>query len=105
LQRADLGNANLQDSDLFGADLRQADLTGAHFAKADLRYTDLRDAKWQGIDDVKLANVFGVRNAPPGFLEWAAKKGAVSTESDAEWLAMQERDHPRDSESSAEIPN
>lgn len=105
LQRADLGNANLQDSDLFGADLRQADLTGAHFSKADLRYTDLRDAKWQGIDDVKLANVFGVRNAPPGFLEWAAKKGAVSTESDAEWLAMQERDHPRDSESSAEIPN
>jgi hypothetical protein len=34
-----------------------------------------------------LANVFGVKNAPPGVLEWAAKK-AVSIESDAGWLAQ-----------------
>jgi hypothetical protein len=105
LQNADLGNANLEDADLFGADLRKADLTGARFAKADLRNADLRDAKWQGIADVKLANVFGVRNAPPGFLEWAAKQGAVSVGSDAEWLAMQEKVHLRVSESLVEPPN
>jgi len=87
LHKADLHNANLEDADLFGADLRQADLTGAHLAKADLRNTDLHDTKWQEIAEIKLANVFGVRNAPAGFLEWAAKMGAVSIESDAGWLA------------------
>ena len=87
LEKADLHNANLEDADLFGADLGQADLTGARLAKADLRHTDFQDAKWQEIAEMKLANVFGVKNAPPGFLEWAAKMGAVSVESDAGWLA------------------
>src|SRR6516164_428438 len=87
LHKADLHNANLEDADLFGADLRQADLTGAQLAKADLRNTDLHDTKWQEIAEIKLANVFGVRNAPAGFLEWAAKMGAVSIEADAGWLA------------------
>jgi uncharacterized protein YjbI with pentapeptide repeats len=87
LEKADLHNANLEDADLFGADLGQADLTGARLAKADLRHTDFQDAKWQEIAEMKLANVFGVKNAPPGFLEWAARMGAVSVESDAGWLA------------------
>jgi uncharacterized protein YjbI with pentapeptide repeats len=87
LQKADLQSANLQDADLFGADLRQADLTGAHLAKADLRNADLQGAKWQKIADAKLANVFGIKNAPPGFSDWAVKMGAVSVESDVEWLA------------------
>jgi uncharacterized protein YjbI with pentapeptide repeats len=75
LQKADLHNANLEDADLFGADLGQADLTGAHLGKADLRNSDLRGTKWQEIAEIKLANVFGVRNAPTGFWsgppEWA----------------------------------
>jgi uncharacterized protein YjbI with pentapeptide repeats len=88
LQKADLQNANLEDADLFGADLGQADLTGARFSKADLRNTDLHVVKWQEIAEIKLANLFGVKNAPPGFLEWAGKMGAVSIESDAGWLAQ-----------------
>jgi hypothetical protein len=87
LQRANLQNANLEDADLFGEDLGQADLTGAHLAKADLRNTDLHGIKWQEIAEIKLANVFGVKNAPTGFLEWAARMGAVSVESDGGWLA------------------
>ena len=87
LQKADLENANLEDADLTGADLGQADLTGARLGKADLRNSDLRGIKWQGIAEIKLANVFGVKNAPAGFLEWAAKMGAVSIQSDAGWLA------------------
>ena len=71
LQKADLQSANLQDADLFGADLRKADLTGAHLAKADLRNADLQGAKWQKIADAKLVNVFGIKNAPPGFLDCA----------------------------------
>ena len=88
LRKADLRNTNLEDADLFGADLGQADLTGARLNKADLRNADLRGAKWQEIAELKLANVFGVKNAPPGFLAWAAKMGAVSIESDAGWLAQ-----------------
>jgi hypothetical protein len=87
LQKAALQNANLEDADLFGADLGQADLTGAHLGKADLRNTDLHGIKWQEIAEMKLANVFGVKNAPTGFLEWAAKMGAVSIVSDGGWLA------------------
>ena len=87
LQNADLQNANLEDADLFGADLDQANLTGARLARADLRDTDLHGTKWREIAEIKLANVFGVKNAPAGFLEWAAKMGAVSVESDAGWLA------------------
>jgi uncharacterized protein YjbI with pentapeptide repeats len=88
LRKADLHNANLEDADLFGADLGQADLTGVHLGKADLRNTDLRGIKWQEIAEINLANVFGVKNPPAGFLEWAARMGAVSIESDAGWLAQ-----------------
>ena len=87
LQKADLENANLEDADLAGAELGQADLTGARLGKADLRNTDLSGINWQGIAEIKLADVYGVKNAPAGFLEWAAKMGAVSVESDAGWLA------------------
>jgi hypothetical protein len=86
--KADLRNANLQDTDFTGADLSEADLEGVDLSKADLRDTNLRDIKWEKIADLKLANIHGVRNAPPNFLTWAAAKGAVSIESDAEWLAL-----------------
>jgi hypothetical protein len=88
LEKADFHNANLEDADLFGANLGQADLTGAHLSRADLRNTDLHGIKWQEIAEIKLANVYGVKNAPTGFLAWAAKMGAVSIESDAGWLAQ-----------------
>ena len=88
LQKAALQNANLEDADLFGADLGQADLTGAHLGKADLRNTDLHGIKWQEIAEIKLANLFGVKKAPTGFLDWAVKMGAVSIESDPGWLAQ-----------------
>jgi len=105
LQRANLANANLQDADLTDADLRQTDLTGAHLAKADLRHANLLGVKWQEIADVKLANVFSIKNAPPGFLDWAVKMGAVSIESDADWFARLEADHPRGSEYLVEPSN
>jgi uncharacterized protein YjbI with pentapeptide repeats len=105
LQSADLQNANLQDADLTDADLRQADLTGAHLAKADLRNANLLGVKWEEIADVKLANVFHIKNAPPGFLDWVVKMGAVSIESDADWLARLEGDQPRGSESLVEPSN
>jgi hypothetical protein len=94
LQHADLREADLQDADLNGANLAEADLEDAKLARADLRQSDWRGAKWQKIASVKQANVFGLRNAPPGFIEWAQQHGAVAVESDNDWLAMLQREHP-----------
>jgi len=87
-QNADLRNATLQDADLQNANLEDADLGGADLNKADLRNTDLRNIKWPMIANLKLANIFGVKNSPADFSRWALEKGAVSIESDAEWLKL-----------------
>jgi hypothetical protein len=87
-QKADLQSASLQDADLNGADLRDSDLESANLAKADLRNADFGKAKWEKISDIKLANIYGIKNAPPGFEKWALENGAVSVESDADWQAQ-----------------
>jgi hypothetical protein len=87
---ANLRNATLQDADLQGADLGKADLEGTDLSKADLRFADLRDVKWSKIADIKLANIFGVKNPPADFNRWALQKGAVSIESDADWSKLLE---------------
>ena len=89
-RNADLRNATLQDADLQGANLSNAELGGADLSRADLRHTDLLNIKWSGIADLKLANIFGVKNAPSDFSAWALQKGAVSIESDAEWSKLVE---------------
>ena len=91
-RRPDLRNANLEDADLTGANLSEAELEGTDLSKADLRNADFRNAKWQKIIDVKMANVFGVKNAPPEFLNWAMQNGAVSEKVDAEWQALLARE-------------
>src|SRR5215468_4113915 len=88
LRNTDLRNATLQDADLTGANLSEADLGGANLAKADFRNSDFRNTKWQKIEGIKLANIFGIKDAPPGFLNWAIQNGAISTESDTEWQAL-----------------
>ena len=84
-QNADLRNATLQDADLTEVNLGEADFEGANLAKVDLRNSDFRNTKWQKIEGIKLANVFGIKNAPAGFLNWEIQNGAISTESDTEW--------------------
>jgi uncharacterized protein YjbI with pentapeptide repeats len=87
LVKADLSYANFADSDLNGCNLAEANCEDADFNRADLRNCDLKDLKWKGIKGVKLANLFGVKNAPQGFLQWAMQNGAVGIEADAEWQA------------------
>jgi uncharacterized protein YjbI with pentapeptide repeats len=89
-RNADLRNATLEDADLHAVNFSDADLAGADLSKADLRNSDLRNTKWSGIADLKLANIFGVKNASPDFNSWATQKGAVSIESDEEWSKMLE---------------
>ena len=92
LRNTDLRNATLQDADLTGANLSEADLGGANLAKADLRNSDFRNTKWQKIEGIKLANIFGIKDAPADFLNWAIQNGAISTESDTEWQALLARE-------------
>jgi hypothetical protein len=84
----DLRKASLEDADLNGADLSDSHLEEANLSKADLRTADLRDCKWEKISDIKLANILGIKNPPPGFEKWALENGAVSVESDNDWQAL-----------------
>ena len=79
----------MEDADLNGANLSDSDLEGTNLSKTDLRTADLRNCKWEKISDIKLADIFGIRNAPPGFEIWALANGAVSLESDTDWERLQ----------------
>ena len=82
--RVSFRGAALDDADFGGADLREVDLTGTTLANADLRNVDLHNVNWKHIATVRMANIYGVRNAPEGFVAWALKNGAVQTSSDSE---------------------
>jgi len=77
LEQASFQGAALDGSDLTGADLTGADFTDATLADADLTNADLREIRWEHITSVKNANIFGVKNSPAGFVEWAMKHGAA----------------------------
>ena len=78
--KAWLQGAQLNDADLFGADLTEANLAGANLANADLRDANLSNIRWREIANLKMANINGVKNAPDGFVSWAVKNGAITTE-------------------------
>jgi len=77
-----LSNSNLSDVDFVGAELWNADVSGARLGNTDLRYADLRGIRWRHIADIQAADVYGVRNAPDGFVEWALAHDAVSLPED-----------------------
>lgn len=91
LVKANLEYAMFADSDLNGCDLSEADCDDADFSRTDMRNSELKDLKWKGIREVKLANLFGAKNAPEGFIQWALQNGAVAIESDAEWQKLVEK--------------
>src|SRR5580693_7518688 len=77
LEQVSFQGASLDESDLTGADLAGADLTDASLTDADLTNADLRDVRWKHIASIKNANIFGVKNAPQGFVDWALIHGAL----------------------------
>jgi hypothetical protein len=85
-RKADFVNASLRDADLNGADLSGADLRETDLSRSDLRNSNLKDIRWEDITDIHLANVYGVHNAPAGFVSWALAHGAVAVESDPIWF-------------------
>jgi hypothetical protein len=79
-EKASLFEARMNDSDLQGTNLSGADLSGAVLDDADLRFAILTNTMWNNIRSIKRTNLYGIRNAPSGFLEWALKHGAVQAE-------------------------
>lgn len=85
LRGADLSECNLADSqfddaDMVGASLARADVAGISLQRADLRGVDLSQIKnWRQIKAISQANIFDIKNAPDGFVNWAKKMGAVET--------------------------
>jgi hypothetical protein len=84
LRGASFQRADLQDADLTGADLTGADLSGATLTNADLSNTSLSNLRWRDLGSVKNANIYGVKDAPDGFISWAKQHGAVQTEPDSQ---------------------
>jgi pentapeptide repeat protein len=72
-----LSNAVLNDADLAGADLSNAELAGAQLDRADLQNVNCQGLQWRGIRSMRSANLFGAKNLPEGFAEWARQHGAV----------------------------
>lgn len=85
LSGADLQFAELEDIDLTQANLQHTNLANADLSRADLRYADARDLAWKDIRSLHLANIHGIKNAPPEFLDFARSHGAVSLASDDDW--------------------
>ena len=83
LNECSLTGATLNDADLVGANLAEADVADVSLERANLRDTDLRNLKnWQQIKSIRQANIFGVRNAPEGFVSWARTRGVIETNSE-----------------------
>ncbi|MBB5344736.1 uncharacterized protein YjbI with pentapeptide repeats [Edaphobacter lichenicola] len=85
LSGAKMENVNLNGADLNGASMQNVTLSGANLDEVDLRGADIENIHWVGIDSIRLANLAGVKNAPPEFLKFASQHGAVSLESDDQW--------------------
>ncbi len=77
LESASFERSVLEESDFSGAKLNGADFTGASLENADLWNAELEGVKWEGLRSVKGANIYGVKNAPAGFVTWARAHGAV----------------------------
>ncbi len=82
-RRAKLIGADLTDASLNEVDLADADLSQANLENADLNGADLRGVHWQGVRSIKMANLYGVKNAPREFVTWALQNGAVQKDSEA----------------------
>jgi hypothetical protein len=84
LKNANLERSNLDNADFFGADLSNANLSEVTLDNADLQGCDISDIQWRSIRSIKNANIFGIKNAPIGFVSWALHHGGVQVESEAQ---------------------
>jgi hypothetical protein len=67
----------LDEADFSGADLAGADLTVKSMENVDLSNADLEGVKWGKLQSMKGVNVYGLKNPPEGFTDWALGHGAL----------------------------
>lgn len=92
---ANLTNSSLKASNFSEANFTKANLAKADFSKASLAYANLSQIRhWNKIYKIMNANIFGVKNAPNGFREWALKNGAIEVESKNTLILWQPVSHP-----------
>jgi uncharacterized protein YjbI with pentapeptide repeats len=104
LSEANLWEANLPGAKLWEANLQGAFLRGANLSGANLNESDINSIKnWQEIKDINKANIWGVKNAPEGFIEWAKEHGALSIENPFEWEKMFKRNKPEKNEGKLKV--
>src|SRR5579862_8736635 len=84
LSKANFLRADLSGSDLGDADLAEANLAGVNLDDADLSGSNLAGVQWREIASAKNPTIEGVKNAPPGFVDWAKQKGAAISSKAAE---------------------
>lgn len=78
LDQSRFSEADLRNADLNGASMVGVDLSGAILDDVDLRFANLANVQWRNIKSVARTNIAGVRDAPPGFVDWVLKNGAVN---------------------------
>src|SRR3954468_3967685 len=84
-EKASLLGVQMDDADFQGADLSRSDLSDSVLDNSDLRFAAVSNTTWNHIRSIKGANLYAIRDAPSGFVEWALKHGAVQIESDEQW--------------------
>ena len=82
LRNASFQRANLAETDFAESNLSGADFSGVTLDDADLSNATLTNLRWRDIRSMKNANVYGVKDAPGGFLAWAVQHGAVANKPD-----------------------
>ena len=82
LRHTHFRDSDFEDGDLFAADLTGADLSQCGLKDVDLRYAELKGVNWEGLRSADGANVYGIKNAPDGFVQWALQHGAISKQED-----------------------
>jgi pentapeptide repeat protein len=78
LKGVSLQGSALDSADFTGAELAGSDLTATSLEDTDFRNADLQGIKWGQLVSVKGLNVYGVKDAPSGFVEWVMGHGGVS---------------------------
>jgi len=80
LRCAQFLRANLENANLEGAKLKNANFCGANLKGANLDQIKY----WKQIYCIRGANIKGIKNPPPGFVDWARLKCAIIDEIDPE---------------------
>ena len=76
-----LTGANLNQSDFSNSDFSGSDFMNASVFKVDFSGADLGGIEnWESITDISETNIFNLKGAPDGFVEWALSNGAVAKE-------------------------